>query len=97
MQVPRIYNKRLKNGPIAQWLEHPADNGEASRSIRLRPTRNGKLLVEYEIFFHVDLVIWGRSSVGRASVLHAEGQRFESARLHHICVANFLCLKFYDL
>lgn len=26
---------------------------------------------------------WGYSSVGRASVLHAEGQRFESAYLHH--------------
>ena len=27
--------------------------------------------------------IRGCSSVGRASALHAEGQRFESARLHH--------------
>lgn len=25
-------------GPIAQVVEHPADNGEVSRSSRLRPT-----------------------------------------------------------
>lgn len=29
------------------------------------------------------LIAWGYSSVGRASALHAEGQRFESAYLHH--------------
>src|SRR5690606_42126590 len=28
-------------------------------------------------------IFWGRSSVGRASALHAEGQEFESPRLHH--------------
>ena len=27
--------------------------------------------------------IWGISSVGRASALHAEGQEFESPILHH--------------
>ena len=27
--------------------------------------------------------VWGHSSVGRASALHAEGQGFESACLHH--------------
>ena len=27
--------------------------------------------------------LWGLSSVGRASALHAEGQEFESPNLHH--------------
>ena len=31
-------------------------------------------------FFH-----WGISSFGRASALHAEGQRFETVILHHFC------------
>lgn len=29
-----------------------------------------------------DVPAWGRSSVGRASALHAEGRRFDSGRLH---------------
>ena len=27
--------------------------------------------------------VWGRSSDGRASALHAEGRGFDSLRLHH--------------
>ena len=36
---------------------------------------------------------WGHSSIGRASALHAEGQRFDSAWLHHFCLATtfFFC------
>ena len=30
-------------GPIAQVVEHPADNGEVSRSSRLGPTKSYKL------------------------------------------------------
>ena len=30
-----------------------------------------------------EFVLWGISSAGRASVLHAEGQRFDPAILHH--------------
>ncbi len=29
-------------------------------------------------------ILWGCSSVGRASALQAEGQRFDSAQLHHL-------------
>ena len=32
-------------------------------------------------FFH-KMVLWGYSSDGRASALHAEGQRFDSVYLH---------------
>lgn len=28
--------------------------------------------------------VWGISSAGRASALHAEGQRFDPAMLHHL-------------
>lgn len=38
----------------------------------------GCLVIEYF------LVARARSLVGRASVLHTEGQRFESARVHKI-------------
>ena len=41
---------------------------------------------------------WGCSSVGRATVLHAVGQRFESAHLHQkpalLFFLNFSCV--YD-
>ena len=29
-------------------------------------------------------ILWGISSVGRASALHAEGHRFEPVILHHL-------------
>ena len=36
-------------GPIAQVVEHPADNGEVSRSSRLRPTTFKNSLVGYRL------------------------------------------------
>ena len=43
MQFKKELRKQAKyaksNGPIAQVVEHPADNGEVSRSSRLRPTK----------------------------------------------------------
>ncbi len=77
-------------GPIAQLAEHPADNGEVSRSSRLRPTSLPwwtawaiMLIRSFRVVKQACATyIWGCSSVGRASVLHTEGQRFDSAHLH---------------
>ena len=79
--------RAIKVGPIAQLAEHPADNGEVSRSSRLRPTNDGWLKAELAVILSGTLR--GCSSVGRASVLHAEGQRFESAHLHQLKVVCF--------
>ena|GEM_PF-3947096 len=40
------------------------------------------------------LTCWARSLVGRASVLHTEGQEFESPRVHHEKIAT-LCGDFF--
>ena len=40
------------------------------------------LIIENHLYIIVT-VVWGRSSFGRASALHAEGGWFESSRLHH--------------
>ena len=37
---------------------------------------------------HSDHYLWGLSSAGRAPALHAGGQRFDPARLHHKYVTN---------
>ena len=37
----------------------------------------------HAIFIKHSLVLWRFSSVGRASALQAEGQRFEPVNLHH--------------
>ena len=36
------------------------------------------------IFQHLSLILWGLSSVGRASDLHSEGQEFDSPSLHNL-------------
>ncbi len=56
------------HGPIAQSVEHRADNAGVSGSIPLGPTR--------EIGF------WACSSVGRAPALQAGGHRFEPGQVH---------------
>ncbi len=47
--------------------------------------------------FVIISLAWGFSSVGRASALQAEGQRFESANLHHYItcysVMRFGCMQ----
>jgi len=70
-QVLNLDTKKIA-GPIAQVVERSADNGEVSRSSRLRPTIIGRCTASFR----------GCSSVGRASALQAEGQRFDSAHLH---------------
>ena len=40
-------------------------------------------------FFRLRVKIWGRSSVGRASVLHAEGRQFDPVRLHHLNIPQW--------
>ena len=81
-------------GPIAQGLERSADNGEVSRSSRLRPTMCSKSL-NLAMGKKQRSGNWGYSSVGRASVLQAEGQRFESAYLHQF--NSFFSLVFSQL
>ena len=39
--------------------------------------------------------LWGFSSAGRASALHAEGQEFESPNLHHKIQNGFCYSVFY--
>lgn len=41
------------------------------------------------------LTLWGFSSAGRASALHAEGQEFESPNLHHKIHDDFCYRVFY--
>ncbi len=51
------------------WLERTPDKGEVGGSTPPKPT----------IFTN----FWGISSAGRAPALHAGGQRFDPAILHH--------------
>ena len=47
--------------------------------------------------FPMEKALGGFSSVGRASALQAEGQRFESAKLHHFNTdTSFLSMNFID-
>ena len=41
--------------------------------------------------------MWGCSSVGRASALHAEGRRFDSCHFHHIFERRIVKKIFYFL
>ena len=48
-----------------------------------------------------EMYSWGRSSAGRAPALQAGGQEFDSPRLHHMNLENFIeetkqSLRYYD-
>ena len=48
-----------------------------------------------------EMCSWGRSSAGRAPALQAGGQEFDSPRLHHMNLENFIeetkqSLRYYD-
>ena len=58
------------NGPVAHWLERTPDKREVGGSSPLGPPLNK--------------IVMGLSSAGRAPALHAGGQRFDPASLHHI-------------
>ena len=41
------------------------------------------ILLTIPVQLNLNTLYWGLSSVGRAPALHAGGQRFDPARLHH--------------
>ncbi len=78
--------ERSSVGPERLAVNQDVVGSSPTAPARARSPKNASLsLLLYRILHRVATrwAVWGISSVGRASALHAEGQRFESAILHH--------------
>ena len=75
------YNAEPLRGPIAQLVEHRADNAGVTGAIPVRPTKRKACCIQRDYR--------GYSSIGRAPALQAGGYRFDPGYLHQQAKKKF--------